>query len=455
MTFCGPRRLRTRLLLPTSCLILLCWSFTYSYHYLDNGTSTSSLLTRLRNFKPPERERKIGGTVIHETQDIPEFQFYSPYRGSPDVEFEEMLDSVLREIERKLRPERTVSEGWPKKIWQVWLSKGWQPGDLDSDGFSPEKETQDGKEDQKIRYMKAWKEVNPDYEHTLLTDLKADTFVSTYYSSIPALVHLYRTFPVPVMKADLLRYLLLFIYGGVWVDHDVWPVKPLSACPFQIHLPTSESGVSPHTSLLVGIEIDEPFVTAKTRRHWHWSRIYGLIQYHMVAKPFSPFLRRAIVRVVAHAYTHGKRKNSGVKGLWGWVSTNGGVWTGEYSEIEILEITGPGVWTDAILDTLTDAVLKSPTPQTKGFLDTIGEEERVTWRAFSGITKPTEVVLMPGESASVRVEVEPVGIYVLPINFWGNGQRHSGAKNFLAEEACVNHLFLRSWKKGWYEWAFG
>lgn len=289
----------------------------------------------------------------------------------------------------------------------------------------------------------------------LLTDLKADTFVSTYYSSIPALVHLYRTFPVPVMKADLLRYLLLFIHGGVWVDHDVWPVKPLSACPFQIHLPTSESGVSPHTSLLAGIEIDEPFVTAKTRKNWHWSRIYGLIQYHMVAKPFSPFLRRAIVRVVAHAYAHGRRKNSGLKGLWGWVSTNEGVWTGEYSEVEILEITGPGVWTDAILDTLTDAVLRSPTPQTMAFLDTVDGKERVTWRAFSRITNPTEVVLMPGASASVRGEVEQVGIYVLPINYWGNGQRHSGAKNFGAEEACVNHLFLRSWKKGWYEWAFG
>ena len=175
----------------------------------------------------------------------------------------------------------------------------------------------------------------------------------------------------------------------------------------------------------------------------------------MVAKPFSPFLRRAIVRVVAHAYAHGKRKNSGIKGLWGWVSTNHGVWTGEYSEVEILEITGPGVWTDAILDTLTDVLLKSSTRPATGLLDTVDGKERVTWKAFSGITKPTEVVLMPGTSASVRGDVEPVGVYVLPINYWGNGQRHSGAKNFQVEEACVNHLFLRSWKKGWYEWAFG
>jgi len=109
--------------------------------------------------------------VAHEIQDTPEFQFHSPYRQSPDVEFEEKVDLALRDIERKLRLEQGSRAGeyggWPKKIWQVWLSKGWRPGDPDSEGFGPIKETQDGKGDQKIQYMKAWKEVNPDYEHTV------------------------------------------------------------------------------------------------------------------------------------------------------------------------------------------------------------------------------------------------------------------------------------------------
>ena len=82
-----------------------------------------------------------------------------------------MLDSALRGIEQKLRLQRRSrveeNEGWPKKIWQVWLSKGWRPGDPESGGFSSEKKAQDGKEGQKAKYMKAWKEVNPDYEHTV------------------------------------------------------------------------------------------------------------------------------------------------------------------------------------------------------------------------------------------------------------------------------------------------
>lgn len=249
------------------------------------------------------------------------------------------------------------------------------------------------------------------------------------------------------MKVDLLRYLLLFAHGGVWADHDVYPVRPLSTCPFEIHLPTSR--VSPHTTLIVGIEIDEPYVTDHTRKLWHWSRIYGFIQYHMVAKPFSPFLRKAIVRVVAHAYAHGRRKSSGINSLWRWTSTNEGVWTGVYEEKEILEITGPGVWTDAVLDTLaTSAKALGAAPQAHSMMDVVDGMERMTWRPFTGISNKTEIVLAPKD-------MEPVGLIVLPINYWGNGQRHSGAKNFNAEEACVNHLFLRSWKKGWWEWAFG
>jgi len=44
---------------------------------------------------------------------------------------------------------------------------------------------------------------------------------------------------------------------------------------------------------------------------------------------------------------------------------------------------------------------------------------------------------------------------VLPINVWGNGQRHSGAENYNSVHACINHRFGRSWKKGWWEYLFG
>jgi len=155
------------------------------------------------------------------------------------------------------------------------------------------------------------------------------------------------------------------------------------------------------------------------------------------------------VRVVAHAYAHGRQKSSGIQSLWTGASIDSGVWTGEYSEKEILEITGPGVWTDAVLDTLTKgAKALGTTPQAHDLMGVVSGRERVTWRLFTGISNKTEIVLIPKDT-------EPVGLLVLPINYWGNGQRHSGAKNLYAKEACINHLFLRSWKKGWWEWAFG
>lgn len=88
------------------------------------------------------------------------------------MEFEAELDAALREIARRVRVEQgeraSTGDGWPKKIWQVWLSKGWRPGDQDGGGFGPEKSA-DGtdSEDLKIVYMKQWKALNPDYEHTV------------------------------------------------------------------------------------------------------------------------------------------------------------------------------------------------------------------------------------------------------------------------------------------------
>ncbi|KAF8464433.1 nucleotide-diphospho-sugar transferase [Kalaharituber pfeilii] len=456
----GPRRLRTRFLLLTPLVVLLYW------HLSSTRPITSYLPARLRNFEAPFRPPpQVRPPVVHEVKDDPEFQYHSPFRVSPDVQFEEELDQALRELEEKFWREkgeqdeegRKQGAEWPKKIWQVWLSKGWRPGDPDPEnGFTKalrgdeEKVNTDTKIDAIIDNMKRWKNLNPDYNYTLLTDSTAEAFVSTYFASIPTLVNVYRTLPVPVMKADLLRYLLLFVHGGVWVDHDIRPVHPLGRCP-------RPYPASPSTSLIVGIEIDEPYVTLATRNHWHWSRIYGFIQYHIVAKPFSPFLRTAVVRVVAHAYAHGKSKSSGLTGLlWGQWWTERGVWTGSYAEEEILEITGPGVWTDAILDTITAVVQSSGDVESRKLLATAGgpgEEGRVTWAPFTNLSQPKELMVTPETGADPLAK--PLGIYVLPINYWGNGQRHSGAGNFFVEEACVNHLFMRSWKRGWWEYVFG
>lgn len=62
---------------------------------------------------------------------------------------------------------------------------------------------------------------NPDYHAEFLTDQSADEFVREKYADRPDIVETYLALTVPILKADLLRYLLLYAEGGVWFDLDV------------------------------------------------------------------------------------------------------------------------------------------------------------------------------------------------------------------------------------------
>lgn len=109
---------------------------------------------------------------------------------------------------------------------------------------------------------------------------------------------------------------------------------------------------------MLGIEIDEPFASPKLMREWHWSRTYGFIQYNMYApRRFSPILRRAIARVLGHT-----RQRYQKAGLFS---------RSAYDESAILEVTGPGVFTDSVLDVLSETL-----PKTHPLVTTSIEKDR-------------------------------------------------------------------------------
>lgn len=63
---------------------------------------------------------------------------------------------------------------------------------------------------------------NPGYEARFLTDVDADAFVDARFAAArPDIADTYRALTVPIIKADLLRYLLLYAEGGVWFDTDI------------------------------------------------------------------------------------------------------------------------------------------------------------------------------------------------------------------------------------------
>lgn len=186
---------------------------------------------------------------------------------------------------------------------------------------------------------------------------------------------------------------------------------------------------------MLGVELDEPYDRPpRGMREWHWTRRYGFAQYTMYApRRFSPLLREVITRAIAHTKQYNERLGSS---FWG------------YDQRSILGITGPDVVTDAVLD-----VLSWTLPVTHELVNismnvdtgTDKTERRVNWAPFHQIQSP--LCIDDGEATSERAMG---GLCVLPINAWGNGQRHSGSEGFNSPHACINHRFSGSWKKGWW-----
>lgn len=220
------------------------------------------------------------------------------------------------------------------------------------------------------------------------------------------------------------------------------PRQPLESCS---PLAPIFSETSPfNLSLVVGVEIDEPFVSQATREQWHWSRTFGFAQYALYApQRFSPILRRVIVRSLAHAIRHQQRQR-----FWHRYHH-------KYTDVDVLEITGPGMFTDAILDVMSSTLPvdhewrhSSHVSPRCSAIQQGKERGRVTWGPFHNLTQPTWT--NAGESEGMMPLQRHGGLMVLPINVWGNGQRHSGAENFRSPQACINHRFKRTWKHGWF-----
>jgi len=69
------------------------------------------------------------------------------------------------------------------------------------------------------------KRMNPDYTYTLFTDEDMDEFVHTFFPGV--ISHCYDRLNIIVAKVDFWRYLVLYHYGGVYLDMDSSVDAPL------------------------------------------------------------------------------------------------------------------------------------------------------------------------------------------------------------------------------------
>ncbi len=72
----------------------------------------------------------------------------------------------------------------------------------------------------------SWKAHHPNWEHRLWTDEDVDNFVKVHH---PGLRGVLDSFPYAIQRVDMMRYLILSVYGGVYVDLDMECLQPLDA----------------------------------------------------------------------------------------------------------------------------------------------------------------------------------------------------------------------------------
>jgi hypothetical protein len=94
-------------------------------------------------------------------------------------------------------------------------------------------------------YLASWPRYHPGWQVRLWTDADLDALVA---ERAPGLLALFRSYPHPIMRADLGRYIVLNTYGGVYADLDAEALAPFdglldSAVPVFAEEPPSHHGL--------------------------------------------------------------------------------------------------------------------------------------------------------------------------------------------------------------------
>ncbi|KAJ5573974.1 CAZyme family GT32 [Penicillium hispanicum] len=266
---------------------------------------------------------------------------------------------------------------FPAYIWQTWK---YTP---DSMWFGEE-----------LRGTEAsWTELNPGFVHEVIPDDTQRDLIQYLYGSVPDVFEAYDSMPLPVLKADFFRYLVLLARGGIYSDIDTLALKPAG-----YWLP--ETLDRSKVGFIVGIEADPH------RPDWHdwYSRRIQFCQWTIASKPGHPILRDMVAYVTEETL---RMKKAGILQVGKMDKT-------------IMEFTGPGAWTDAVFRYFNNPDYFHIQPGDKN----------ITYEDFTGQTDYRKV----GDAI------------VLPITSFSPGVGQMNAQDTDHPMAFVKHNFDGTWK---------
>lgn len=260
----------------------------------------------------------------------------------------------------------------PPKIWQIYTFAN-------------------TKIDEFVPYLQSWITQNQDYAYTLMSDDGADAFARKHYHNRPEILQLFLDLRFPILRTDLLRYMILESEGGVYSDLDTSARRPIREWV------TPE--LKPSVHAILGIEYDqlddEPFIGMTERLLF--------CQWTIATSRGHPLMGHAVQDVVEALHAIADSYQTSISEL-------------EVTDDEVLRISGPVIWTKAVMRTLSEV-----------------SSTTVDYRNFTGMTEPR----LFGD------------VLVLPIDAFGTGQPHSNSRKDGSGNAFVRHMFKGSWKHNW------
>jgi mannosyltransferase OCH1-like enzyme len=124
----------------------------------------------------------------------------------------------------------------------------------------------------------------PAYMHTLLHGSEYDAFVSRYF---PDFLDTFREYQHDIQKADAIRYMWLYVYGGIYIDLDTKVTRDLSPlferCTLALAEDMTETTTSFSNFLMASVP-RHPFwldcldLMKRRARRWYWPKSRRVVQ---------------------------------------------------------------------------------------------------------------------------------------------------------------------------------
>ncbi|KAF2220364.1 hypothetical protein BDZ85DRAFT_267642 [Elsinoe ampelina] len=228
--------------------------------------------------------------------------------------------------------------------------------------------------------------MNPGWRHVHLSDEESDEFVARIFKNRPAITRFWKRLTVPVVRSDVLRYLILLAKGGVYTDSDTECMEPIDEW-------IPEEYRNGKINAVVGIEWDSP-------PKYAFAKPVSFVQWTFMVKPGHPLMENMVSRAMANLELIARQQRKEVDDA-------------DLGFEDILFSTGPGGLSDSVVHHLQDQGI-----------DFVPE-------MLSGIKEPKQL----GD------------VLILPVNAFGWGQPHSHSGDPAYGKAFAKHKFDGSWFK--------